>query len=114
MRDQSYQSSATGRRGYGVAREAEPCRRVYRAIVKGSKGIGAEIGEVTAALEVCGHVHELGAAAVRRCRGDILLSAPLLGEEKEGLFLIGIVVIGNINRAADGIAEIVFPVWGFN
>src|SRR5262249_6740715 len=61
---------------------------------------GANIGEVTAPLG-CGW----DGGVENLARNEV--TAPLFREEEKGLFLVGVVVIRNVDGAADGIAVIV-------
>ena len=63
----------------------------------------AKIAEVSSALGIRRDVY--GSSGV-----GILFPPPFLGKEEKGLFLVGVVVIWNVNGAANGIAEIMFLV----
>src|SRR5438128_610287 len=80
-----------------VAREWVSSRRILWAI-----RARAYIGEISRALGVRRNV--------RRRRGcmRVLFAAPFFGEEEEGFLFVGIVVIRNVDRSTDGIAEVVF------
>ena len=43
-------------------------------------------------------------------RIGVLLSPPFLRKEEESLFLVGVVVVRDVHRTADGVAEVVFLV----
>ena len=66
----------------------------------------AKIAKVAVALGIRGDVHSAG-------RVGVLFAAPFLRPKEKGLLLICIVMVGNENRSADGVAEIMLFVRGF-
>src|ERR1700751_725096 len=67
------------------------------------------------AIEIWTQIREIPAALgngwnVLSNRVGVRLSSPFLRKEEEGLSLVGVVVMRNVYRAADGIAEVVLLV----